>query len=220
MTLLRLDTTEDEVTTLGPSPALGIWVQGCDRGCPECASVHTWSSEEGGLAKPADIAHWMNESPLSQLTISGGDPMQQAPALIEMIDLAREKRDWIVTCYSWYLLKQLQEDVLPGTADLLQRLDLLIDGPYVASLHESLLWRGSSNQKIHNLSGRVKLPDHDESAGVTPVIRSDSSFEFVGVYPERGMMDRFIEASALRGTEVSVSTRQRTFPFPSSYLEP
>jgi anaerobic ribonucleoside-triphosphate reductase activating protein len=207
MTLLRQNSTEANVTTLGPSPALGIWVQGCDRACPECVSPHTHSPEEGVLREPADVAHWMNESPLSHLTISGGEPMQQAPALIEMIDLAREKRDWIVTCYSWYLLKQLQEDVLPRTADLLQRLDLLIDGPFIAALAGSFLWRGSSNQKIHNLSGRVKLPDHDESQGMTVEILPDGSFAFVGVPPERGMVDRFIEASALRGTEVSVTTR-------------
>lgn len=215
MTLLRLHATNNHVVTLGPGPAVAIWVQGCGRGCPGCASEQTWAVAGGVLADITDIASWMNASPLCYLTISGGEPMEQAPAIVELIDAARRDRDWVVTCYTGYGIEPLRRDLRPGTSALLDRLDLLIDGPYLVESHAPLLWRGSSNQRIHDLSGRVELPAADESVGVTPVIGSDGSFELVGVYPEPLMLDRLVEGLGQRGTPVSVSSRDRTFPFPT-----
>jgi len=147
------------------------------------------------------------------MTASGGEPAEQAPALSELIDTARRERDWIVTCYSGYSLESLRRNIRPGTAALLDRLDLLIDGPYLVEQHASLLWRGSSNQRIHNLSGRVDLPLRDESVGVTPVISRDGSVEFIGVYPERETFDHLVNSLRRRGTLLSPSTSPRSFPF-------
>lgn len=214
MALIHLAAVDDHVVTLGPEPAVGIFVQGCDRGCPGCASKYTWSASGGAFADTADVATWMNESSTHYVTVSGGEPMDQAPALVELIDAARRDRDWVVTCYSGYCIEPLRCNIRPGTAALVGRLDLLIDGPYLLEQHASLLWRGSSNQRIHNLSGRVELPP-DESVGVTPVIHTDGSFELVGVYPEPALLERLVETLAERGRRPSVDTRLPLFPFPT-----
>lgn len=215
MALLRMHAANEHVVTLGPAPALAIWVQGCDRGCAGCASEQTWASAAGALADTDDIVAWMSGSPLRHLTISGGEPMEQAPALTILIDRARRGRDWVVTCYTGYRIETLRRDIRPGTSELVKRLDLLVDGPYVEDLHAPLLWRGSSNQRIHNLSDRVELPTDDESVGVSAFIGSDGSFELVGVYPEPRMVEHLVESLGRRGTPVSVSPRPRTFPFPT-----
>ena len=225
MTTLRLNTIDPDVTTLGPAPAFGIWVQGCGLGCRECVSLHTWDPLDG-LAYEIDVVAGMcNASRHSNLLISGGEPMEQAPALVELIDTARRDRDWFVTCYSGHYLEPLRDGVaraknaphgefLRGTAELVERLDLLIDGPYVAPLHAPLLWRGSSNQRLHNLSGRVVLPPDDVPAGLTLVFDDDGSFHLIGVPPERGMLPRLVTALEERGTPVSVSPPRRALPMP------
>lgn len=210
MALLRINDVKPHVVTLGPAPAVGLWVQGCGRACPGCASKHTWASNGGALASTDDIAAWLAASRHSNLTISGGEPADQAPALGELLDGARRDRDWVVTCYSGYTLEELCADVRPGTAALVDRLDLLIDGPYVRELHAKLLWRGSANQRIHNLSGRVPLPAIDEAAGVTAVVGRGGSVEVIGVYPEPDMLDHLIAALGLSADPV-----RRSFPFPT-----
>jgi len=215
MTHLLLDSVDAAVSTLGPGPAVGIWVQGCGRACPECASEHTWSTSGGALADTDDVAAWIDASPHRHLTLSGGEPMDQAPALVELIDTIRRRRDWIVTCYSGFVLESLRRDVRPGTAALVDRLDLLIDGPYRAEHHAPLRWRGSTNQRLHRLTDRVEIPPDDVPAGITPVFGDDGSFRIVGVYPERGMFTRLIDGLTEGGTAVSVSVERRTFPFPT-----
>ncbi len=214
MSLLRLHSTNDHVTTLGPGPALGIWVQGCPIGCVGCTSRPTWDPRGGVTAEVSDVVHWMNASGLRHVTISGGEPMEQAPALIELIDRARAERDWVVTCYSGYHLDALRRDRRPRTSDLLDRLDLLIDGPYLAQRHAPLLWRGSTNQRVRSLSGRVDLPA-DLSAGVAYVSNPDRSGEFIGVFPEPRLLETVTAALAANGTPVTVSERPRSFPFPT-----
>jgi anaerobic ribonucleoside-triphosphate reductase activating protein len=215
MAALRIHSTNDDVTTLGPGPALGLWVQGCAIGCSGCTSAPTWDQRGGVLAEVGDVARWMARSERRHLTISGGEPMDQAPALLELIDRARADRDWIVTCYSGYRLAALRHDHRPGTSDLLSRLDLLIDGPYVERRHAPLLWRASTNQQIHDLSGRVEIPV-DRSAGVTYQGAPDGSGEFIGVFPEPRFLDRLTEHLATNGTPVVVTERPRPFPFPTN----
>ncbi len=215
MDTLRLHSVSDRVTTLGPGPAAGLWVQGCTIGCSRCTSPESWSTTGGVLARVDDIARWLGGLDVCHLTVSGGEPLEQAPALGALLDAIRRVKDWFVTCYSGYSLEALERDHRPGTAALLERLDLLIDGPYVERLHAPLLWRGSSNQRIHDLSGRVRLPADDRSAGFAPVFFDDGSFEFIGVFPEAGMFDRISEALASRGTPVSIAHRARPFPFPT-----
>lgn len=176
-------------------------------------SSRTWNTTSGVLAAIEDVARWIDSCGLSFLTVSGGEPFDQAPALARLIDSVRKRRPILVTAYSGYTLEQLERQLLPGSRDLLDRLDLLIDGRYRRDLHDSLLWRGSSNQRIHNLSGRIDVPA-DESVGLQ--VRVDGqSFVVVGVPGEPDWTERF-EAALPEGF-LAVSDglpMGSTFPFP------
>lgn len=216
MSLIRLHSVDPHVTTLGPPPAAGIWVQGCDIGCRDCTSRSTWESLGGAHAEVADVAGWLSATGRSNLTLSGGEPMDQAEVLAELIDAIRLGQDWVVTCYSGYRLEALQVDHRPGSAALLERIDLLIDGPYLAQQHAPLRWRGSRNQRLHSLTGRVEVPDDpidDVAVGVEVVLVGGEGFELIGVPPVPRMAERFAEALDRNETPVEVSRRARAFPF-------
>lgn len=215
MRRLRVSSALAPITTLGPSPAAAIWVQGCALACSGCASAHTWDPDAGAGAEVEDVATWLERTGLRRLTISGGEPMDQAPALAVLLDRLRRQGDWIVTAYSGHRIEELRQDLRPGTAALVERLDVLIDGRFLVERHARLLWRGSTNQRIHDLTGRVEMPP-DRSVGVTPVVHADGSFALVGVYPEPDLADRL--AIAL-GTEAEPLTEVRTpayLPFPTT----
>ncbi|MDR0626971.1 MAG: radical SAM protein [Bifidobacteriaceae bacterium] len=77
------------VTALGPGRRLGLWVQGCALRCPGCASRDTWTRGEGQLVEASELAHALAERAktdgLTGMTITGGEPMDQAAALTLMV---------------------------------------------------------------------------------------------------------------------------------------
>lgn len=175
--------------------------------------MDTWAADRGVRACPLDVASWMNTTPYRFLTISGGEPFDQAEAVSAVIDAARCDRDWIVTCYTGYQRGALERGVRPGGSELISRLDLLVDGPYVAKLHAELRWRGSSNQRLHFLTSRIAARD-DASAGVEVVFDAVGDFQLIGVPQLRGFRADFESRLPGGAPPISPPPGQRSFPFP------
>lgn len=80
-----------------------------------------------------------NISPLTGgITFSGGDPLMQADALLEILRLVREEYPqysiWVYTGYTFEEVK---------TWPVLQYIDVLVDGPYEEDQRDiSLAFRG------------------------------------------------------------------------------
>ena len=91
------------------------------------------------------------------ITFSGGEPFCQAAAISEVIDQVRSVRDMSAMSYTGYTLGDITARADPSELELLSRLDMLIDGPYVRELHTDLIWRGSSNQEVHFLTDRYAV---------------------------------------------------------------
>ncbi len=144
---------EAAVTTLGPGVRYGLWVMGCDKACPGCiaSGAHTGKGREipaGALAM--EIIY----SGAEGLTISGGEPFLQAASLSIMIDKIRRKKDMGVIIYTGYSYDQLLRK--REWTQLLEKTDLLIDGPYIKELDDGKSLRGSSNQSVIPLTDRYK----------------------------------------------------------------
>jgi anaerobic ribonucleoside-triphosphate reductase activating protein len=90
------------------------------------------------------------------VTFSGGEPMSQAGALCRLIDRVRRLRPFSFVCYSGHTLGWLRRNGTAGQRALLDRLDVLIDGPYVKERHTDLRWRGSDNQQVWFLTPRYR----------------------------------------------------------------
>ncbi|RUR76766.1 radical SAM protein [Chlorogloeopsis fritschii PCC 6912] len=142
----------DESEVNGPGCRAVVWVQGCLRECPGCFNEESWSFEINQLVSVDNLAEKILSNPRNQgVTFSGGEPFWQAPALAT---LARKVKaaGLNVMSFSGFTLEQLQSDYAPaGALDLLDQLDILIDGPYVESLAlnspDSPV--SSSNQRVH-----------------------------------------------------------------------
>ncbi|MBF2004396.1 MAG: radical SAM protein [Chlorogloeopsis fritschii C42_A2020_084] len=142
----------DESEVNGPGCRAVVWVQGCLRECPGCFNEESWSFEINQLVSVDNLAEKILSNPRNQgVTFSGGEPFWQAPALAT---LARKVKaaGLNVMSFSGFTLEQLQSDYAPaGALDLLDKLDILIDGPYVESLAlnspDSPV--SSSNQRVH-----------------------------------------------------------------------
>lgn len=137
---------EPAVTVLGPGSRYCLWVQGCPRSCPGCVAGNTHRMEDGKQIETGALSWEIALSHADGLTISGGEPFLQAPALAELIKFVRQIRPMGVIVYTGYLYEELLQ--MPEATEFLSQIDLLIDGPYVRELDDHKGLRGSSNQRV------------------------------------------------------------------------
>jgi anaerobic ribonucleoside-triphosphate reductase activating protein len=142
----------DESEVNGPGTRAVIWVQGCMRHCPSCYNPESWSFEINQLMSVESLVHKILENPKNEgVTFSGGEPFWQASALAS---LARQVKaaGLNVMSFTGFTLERLQSEYAPAAAqELLDELDILIDGAYVEALaiHDPQSPVSSSNQRIH-----------------------------------------------------------------------
>ena len=197
MQYLKINRRQAGVTVLGPGNRTVLWVQGCPLACPGCMIPESWDESGGEAVHVQDLTEWILEQRPEGLTLSGGEPMEQASGLVSLIDRVRRSVDIGVVCYTGYTLEYLLSRRRIDQMALLARLDLLIDGPYIQKRHAPLLWRGSCNQRLLPLTDRYRsyLPapeaDCDNSAGLEFSMEPDGSLSFAGVPPVAGFRERF-----------------------------
>jgi anaerobic ribonucleoside-triphosphate reductase activating protein len=142
----------DESEVNGPGSRAVVWVQGCLRECPGCFNPASWSFEINQLITVDALVHQILRNPSNQgVTFSGGEPFWQAPALAEVA--RRVKAAGLsVMSFTGFTWEQLQLPLAPaGAQDLLEQLDILVDGAYVEALatHSPDSLVSSSNQRVH-----------------------------------------------------------------------
>jgi anaerobic ribonucleoside-triphosphate reductase activating protein len=150
---LRVHRTHFPVTVLGPGVRAGIWVQGCGIGCAGCMSRDTWDPAGGRGVPVVELLGWLGGLPpeTTGVTVSGGEPFEQAEALVELLDgiaaLSGEREAPLdVMVYSGFTLAALRRS--PSRRALLERCDVVVTGPFVPGRAPGGSWRGSANQRL------------------------------------------------------------------------
>ena len=135
----------------GPGLRTTIFTQGCQHGCKGCHNILTWAMVDKKLYEVDELIKEIKEnSDSKKITISGGEPLLQ---LMEVLDLCQKLKaeGFNIWMYSGFTISEIQQS---DKIKILDYIDVLIDGKFVEKLKDfSLLYRGSSNQKIINLTG-------------------------------------------------------------------
>ncbi|HWU87351.1 MAG TPA: 4Fe-4S single cluster domain-containing protein [Kofleriaceae bacterium] len=179
--LARVHAVEPRSRANGPGARFVVWLAGCTLGCPGCFNPATHDPGGGREVSVAELAAQLAATRgIEGLSLSGGEPLQQPAAAAALLDAARAL-GLSTLAFSGYTLDEIR--ALPGGPLVLDRLDVLIDGRYVAGERLATGLRGSANQRIHLLTGRYQLAQIE----ATPVaeIRIDPTGELVltGVDP-------------------------------------
>jgi anaerobic ribonucleoside-triphosphate reductase activating protein len=94
-----------------------------------------------------DIMKELGDDPFANVTFTGGDPMYQPEGFAELADAIKTKLGKTIWCYTGFTFENLYRN--ERQRKLLNRIDVLVDGPFVEKLRNpDLLFRGSSNQRL------------------------------------------------------------------------
>ena len=139
----------------GPGYRTAIFTQGCPYHCPGCHNPESQPFEGGRLWTRDEVERQFSGNPLlSGITLSGGEPAEQAEACAELARRAHQKGLNVWT-YTGTTLEKLEERAKTDEAlrQLLEETDVLVDGPFVlAERSLELDFRGSRNQRLIDMN--------------------------------------------------------------------
>ena len=181
---------------LGPGTRAVIWVQGCPLDCPGCLAPKWIPFVPAMKLRPQEIIQKLDLDNITGLTFSGGEPMEQAAGLAALARSARQRKNLDLICFTGYRYERLLKNPPnEGVAALLAEVDVLVDGPFVSSLNDSVGLRGSSNQRVIHLTSRLKTYDFESDPRKVEITVSDGELAFIGI-PTPGILAALKRANA------------------------
>lgn len=142
----------------GPGIRMSIWVSGCRRNCPGCFNQEAQSFEYGETFTDRTLETIMTYAKSQNhdgFSFLGGEPFEEEnermlAVLARNIKQHRQSITQDIWCWTGYTWEELMDDCRRGHMHMLLRdIDVLVDGPFIEEKKDiSLLWRGSSNQRI------------------------------------------------------------------------
>jgi len=178
--VLNVAAFEPRSYVAGPGRRSVVWVAGCHRRCPGCSQPEFLTFNTGQQVPVSEL--WNRISKIADIDgvcFSGGEPFEHVPPLAALARLVHESGLTVVS-YSGYRLEALEAN-RQRFGELLDEVDLLIDGEYRFDDKGEHRWRGSGNQRVHYLTNRIKPKDDDLPAREIQITLDGSTVRFSGI---------------------------------------
>ena len=94
----------------GPGVRTVVFLQGCDLHCPGCQNPSTWDINSGTPMTTEELASVLKANVSNRkITISGGEPLVQADAVVELLDLLE---GYDVALYTGHTIEEVPQAIL------------------------------------------------------------------------------------------------------------
>ena len=199
---MRISRIAAPITVLGPGRRVAVWVQGCTLACPGCASVDTWAVPSGREMSTEDVVaevlNLVKEHDLDGVSVSGGEPFQQAESVADVLDAIRAARpDLDVVLFTGYDAAVARR----RSVRLAHLVDILVAGRYDRNQPANQPLLASANQRIVTSDRGAERLVQVTSARVQ--VAADDGDLFVVGLPQPGDLDRLHEALTTRGVALT-----------------
>ena len=147
----------------GPGIRVSLFVQGCAKRCPNCFNPESWNFDGGQIFTRRIRKQFLSFADSKEITgfsILGGEPLEQDESMLKLVRAMKEeypnKTIWMWTGYRYEDLNKKQKEIV-------NYVDVLVDGEFVKSLMcPNNRFKGSTNQRIIDVqktlnTGRVQL---------------------------------------------------------------
>lgn len=157
--VLRIHAMIPRSNANGPGTRAVLWLQGCPFRCADCFNEEMKNPLSGRTIPINILFNWLcSIKGITGITLSGGEPTEQIPALLPFLKDVRNKTSLSTLIFSGRTLEQILK--LQGGDTLISLMDVLIDGHYdPEKANPPSVWPPSSNQRIHFITGRYSKTD-------------------------------------------------------------
>jgi anaerobic ribonucleoside-triphosphate reductase activating protein len=179
---LRLHHLEPASRANGPGLRAVVWVQGCTLGCPGCFNPETHANGAGMTWAVDDLAaHLISLPGIEGVTLSGGEPLQQRPAVEAFMHAIKAASTLSILLFTGFRWDEIQR--MPQADRLLAPVDVLLAGRYDATQRVADRLIGSANKTLHFLSPRYTRADLQSVPQAEAIILPDGEVRFSGIDP-------------------------------------
>ena len=146
--------------TNGPKVRTTLFVSGCTHNCHQCFNKDQQSFEYGEFwteEVEEQFVSYVKSPNVHGVSILGGEPMQQLmdDSLLKLLTRIKEETNKEIWLWSGYTYEEIISN--PKRKEILEQVDVLIDGPFKAEMKNlSLKYRGSENQRIIDVKKSLK----------------------------------------------------------------
>ena len=167
----------------GPGIRSVVWVQGCSLGCPGCFNPQTHSFLAEKKVETAELANLILTlgSSIEGITLSGGEPFQQAHAILNLLEIIKQQSNLSVLAFTGYTLGELRE--IRYASQIISLLDVLIAGRYENQHRIAAGLIGSTNKKLHFFTSRYTLDDLERTPSAEVIIHPGGEIQLTGIDP-------------------------------------
>lgn len=129
----------------GPGIRTVLFMQGCDLHCKGCQNQSTWDINEGKEIEVNDLVDELNKKVFNKkITISGGEPLMQKEALIELVSQLNDL-GFDIVLYTGH-----QKEDVPSI--LMKKIKYLKTGGFIQELKTTIdPFVGSKNQVFEEI---------------------------------------------------------------------
>lgn len=142
----------------GPGVRVSLFVSGCPHHCKNCFNEETWDYNFGmpfTENEINEILEYMNHDFIRGITVLGGEPLapqNQSEVLHVLREVKNHYPDKSIWLFTGYLFDRdvlgKMRGTLPETEEILELVDVVVDGPFIEELKNlNLKFKGSSNQR-------------------------------------------------------------------------
>ena len=184
-------------TVLGPGNRFVLWVQGCKKRCKNCINPAGQTLEGSQLISVEKIFHMICEQKgLQGVTISGGEPLLQFPAIFKLVMLIKEYTNLDIMLFSGYTYEEIKCQYPTEIIDLFfSKIDIFVDGEYIDELNDNQMYRGSSNQNILFFTDKYREFEnqiiHSYNRNIEFEVENNTDVFLVGI-PPKNFYEEFI----------------------------
>ena len=181
---LKIHTIVARSRANGPGWRTVVWVQGCTLNCPGCFNPQTHDPGAGRRMSVDQVLAQIDAADdIDGLTITGGEPLQQVPAVTRLLEAVRRRTPLSIVLFTGYTFEHVLRR--PDAEAMLACIDVLVAGPYDSRQPAGTRMLGSSNQTVHLLTDTYRTRDLDEVPCSEVMIDPDGLLTISGIDPIR-----------------------------------
>lgn len=167
----------------GPGERAVVWVQGCTRGCSGCFNPETHDPGAGTFVPLPGLVEWYKAAAPGSagLTVSGGEPLEQAASLRLLLEAARAAADLPILLFTGWTWAEVQASSVAVACVHLA--DAAVLGPFVRELAPCASPWGSSNQELRLLTDRFTAADFAAFPAAEVWVDGDGDLVVTGTDP-------------------------------------
>jgi anaerobic ribonucleoside-triphosphate reductase activating protein len=149
---MKISTIQANHKDGGPGIRSEVFFWGCKKTCPGCQNA--WISDfKPRKVKPRDVISQLLKIGNPKLSISGGEPMEQARSLAKLVKLHRATfvQSDILVFTGWTLHEVWQNKYC---SEIMRNIDYIVTGPWIREMKYTIVEDtcvGSENQKAYRI---------------------------------------------------------------------